>query len=224
MVILSDALEDFCLLTPQERDDFLISYRACDSSPVCRRVLLSHPEGPLRPQHLQSDILERVHPTAVAKMKALLSRQVTHFNLAAKRLNKKGKTNLKKTLGRKFLAQCCRVMKGVGHAGLKKKCACSIHHTDCYVHPPAEVRGNRKYLITAGHVCKPWSTMGKGMGWLDLQTIVFVVFFFDAAAADPDYLILECTGGVDIEGYCLINEAAGAAERKKTKIIKNKNK
>ena len=63
---------------------------------------------------------------------------------------------------------------------------------------------------------------GQGHGMVRPANNRLCCFFFDAAAADPDHLILECTGGVDIEGYCLINEAAGAAEEKikKHKIIK----
>jgi hypothetical protein len=71
----------------------------------------------------------------------------------------------------------------------------------CAVHPPADVRANRRYINVSGNTCVPWSMLGSKFGWLHECTIVMLAWLWSLVKALPECIIEECTPRFDWEAF-----------------------
>ena len=202
-----DELHAQGLLTDEQSEDFVITYRAADVEPHCRLVLQSG-SGPCRPLHVMGDITER-SSSLVDPLHALLEEHAAKFEQKCVQLQGDGapltskeKLTLKKEYGRQYLKAAWGYMtdkdKDQSPVLEHPKAWCFKCCGNCPVHPK-DLDG-RLYMVIGGNTCTSWSSMNQGrMMWLSPHTVPFVIWIADVMKQDIAFLIQECVRNFDVD-------------------------
>jgi len=155
--------------------------------PVCQEVLVN---SKTKPHHCFSNILDRV-PKAVTKY---LDECQQHHRSAlqdsGEPVGSRKYRQLIKDHGEDFLEEACSYLE---HIDFPKDAVaqCRICNQDCPLWPVLDE--NCVWIEIAGNTCTPWSSVGKGLGWLDTLSIPCLIWAFTSRWQLPHHIVNECT-------------------------------
>ena len=173
-------------------------HASTDFDQLCQRVLSAHHQQSAS-DHLFGDLLEKIPQERLAALKEMQTRYLARFNAGVKKnsLNRADRKALLLKLGRSFVAEGLKYLSENRAFEKDCSCYCSKHLQKCRVWPD-KVAGELR-LEAASVTCTPWSSSGKQMGWLDVQSIASIVWMHSMLIAEPCILVHECTRYFDVE-------------------------
>ena len=171
-------------------------FRAADTEPCCRQVLLQHAEGSV-PDHVQGNLLDRAPEKELEVLKRLISKSVQQCRAErGRKMLKRGKAS-KKEFGRGVFKKALAVAKRMKFS---KSAHCFRCNRLCAVHPPRSLRQQYDhYFIIARTTCVSWSSMGRSAGWVHESAIPFVCWLANWLPQSPTHVLHECTRNFDVQ-------------------------
>lgn len=154
-------------------------------------------------EHIGTDMLARMKPHVLAELQAMLSdakgrlgrRQSDESDVGASSA-RVPRQQCVTELGREFMRSAWSKIKC--EDVLVHDMVCLVHEgCRCRSYPTAAERLGRLLMVIAGSTCCPWSAMGSRFGWLDVASLVFLVFLREIQEHLPEVVLHECTPSFD---------------------------
>ncbi len=182
-------------------------FSACDLNETCRQLLLAH-TGPLAPQHVFRNVLDRA-PSAVVESlerKGERLRDLLRLRLSAARdrgMDAKALRHCKDAqvakMSARYLQVAIEALEACFPFDSDAALWCEKCNGHCRVCPPTitAAAAPRLHIEVAGTTCVAWSSMGAKLHWLDASALPCLVWMFSMLSAAPSIIVHECVVGFD---------------------------
>lgn len=186
-----------CLETITGEKVPLLAWAATDEDKVCSSILCNH-VGSHAPRCVFEDILDRIPAARLRQLQALQGRYLEKYQAEALRVHASKKAAALKTHSSDFMKEVQAILK-LAPLNRDLEAYCAKHKSVCRVAPPATLGGRRLlWWDISGVICRPFSKMGKQLGWLDTNALPTIIHLHQLVQLGVDVAIVECTPRLDI--------------------------
>ena len=154
------------------------------------------------PEHVFENVLGRVQPSVLQKLKAIESARLQDYRHARHEFKIGGisKTEFSEVAERGGRAMMNEMLEILQHTEVNATDYCVKHKKQCSISPRdvKELAGDY-WVECSGNTCCPWSSMSDHSGWLDAATLPFLVWAISSRYYEPDTLLQENVPGFQHE-------------------------
>ena len=175
-------------------------YAATECSPAAHRMLTNDDKAERKthhPLHLFADVLGRLHPLDLQKLKNIQSNALGPWKVAKDeyRQGKISKETLLEIRSREGTKMRNMMMEILTSVEFNKYDHCLVHNKPCPISPRDGGYPKAYWVEGTGNTCCPFSNMSVGKdcanAWLDKATLPFLVWAVSSRYFEPDSIIEE---------------------------------